>query len=96
MRLFTDTPTGMTVIDRPTGLATLANSFGTISSQRRANQEVAHEQCRAMLAYTAMENTTMLSAMEAFCYRTAPFGEDRYRRIVDAYAAGAVNRILRW
>ena len=96
MKLFTDTPTGMSVIDRPTGLAAFSQNLGTISIQRRANQEVAHEQCRAMLAYTAMENTTMLSAMEAFCYRTAPFGEDRYRRIVDAYAAGAINRILRW
>ena len=96
MELYTEAPTGLTTFERPSGLATLPNSFGTIKAFRRAGQEVAHEQCRAMLAYTAMENAAMLSAMEAFCYRTAPFGEVRYKKIADAYAAGAVNRILRW
>ena len=96
MKRFTENPGGLSVIDKPTGLAAISQNIGAISTYRRANQEIAHEQCRAMLAYTAMENAAILSAMEAACYRISPFGEDMYGRILAAYTAGAVNRILRW
>ena len=96
MKQTNELTTGLSLLSKPAGLATLPNSLGVMSIQRRAGQEITHEQCRALLTYTAMENTMMLSAMEAFCYRTAPFGEQRYKQIVDAYAAGAINRILGW
>ena len=96
MKLYTKAPTELTVYDRPSGLASLRGNIEAMTTFRRADQEAAHEQCRAVLAYTAMENAAMLSAMEAFCYRTAPFGEERYKRIADAYTTGAVARILRW
>lgn len=63
---------------------------------REANLAVTHEKCRAVLAMSAMENAAILSAMEAYCYKTAPFGELRYRHIADAYAASAALRIARW
>ncbi len=55
-----------------------------------------HEQGRALLAYTALENTMMLSEMERTCYKVAPFGEERYQQIVNAYAASAAMKIARW
>jgi hypothetical protein len=58
--------------------------------------EVSREQSRALLAQTALENTMMLSALEAICYRTAPLGDLRYSQIVNAYAASAARRIERW
>ena len=63
---------------------------------RNTSIAVTHEQGRALLTYTALENTVMLSALEAVCYRTAPFGEQRYRHIVDAYAISAAKRIEQW
>jgi ABC-type phosphate/phosphonate transport system substrate-binding protein len=53
------------------------------------------EQCRAMLASAAMENTAALSAMEAHLNTVAPSGYRRYKAIVDAYAIGAVYAIAR-
>ena len=63
---------------------------------RNTTLAITHEQGRALLTYTALENTVMLSALEAVCYRTAPFGEKRYRHIVDAYAISAARRIEQW
>ena len=63
---------------------------------RKTSAAITHENSRALLAYTALENTMMLSALEAVCYRTAPFGEQRYAQIVNAYAAGAARRIALW
>jgi hypothetical protein len=67
-------------------LATQAN----VDIFRRGSLAATREQCRAIVAYTAMESVMMLSVMEAQCYRAAPFGEERYKQIVDAYTAGAV------
>ena len=63
---------------------------------RKTYSEVIHEQGRAMLAYAALENTMLLSAFEAMCYRVAPFGELRYTQIVNAYAESAAKRIRGW
>jgi len=63
---------------------------------RNTYLEVSRDQGRAMLAYCALENALMLSALEAICYRTAPLGDLRYSQIVNAYAASAAKRIERW
>lgn len=63
---------------------------------RNTYLEVSRDQGRALLAYSALENTMMLSALEAICYRTAPLGELRYTQIVNAYAKSAAKRIERW
>ena len=63
---------------------------------RSSGTAVTHENGRAALAYTALENTMLLSALEAHCYRIAPFGERRYAQIVDAYAVSAVGRLMQW
>lgn len=65
-------------------------------TQQKLAKEALSDQCRALLAYTAMENTLMLSALEMQCYLQAPQGEQRYKAIVDAYTAGAVKRIVGW
>jgi|GEM_PF-2931013 len=72
-------------------------------AERAANElmhktflEASHEQGRALLAYTALENTMMLSALETICNRTAPLGDLRYSQIINAYAAAAAKRIERW
>jgi hypothetical protein len=55
-----------------------------------------HEQGRALLANTALENLGSLSALEAHLTQIAPHGEERYRHIVDAFALGAAQKIARW
>jgi hypothetical protein len=55
-----------------------------------------HEQGRAMLANTVLENVGSLSAMEEFCCQLAPNGAERYKTIVDAYTIGAAQKIARW
>ena len=71
-------------------------SQANIDILRHGSLSATREQCRAMLAYTALENVVLLSALEAQCYRTAPFGEERYKKIVDAYTAGAVTHIFKF
>ncbi|WP_152625862.1 hypothetical protein [Acidithrix ferrooxidans] len=56
----------------------------------------AHEQVRAILANTALENVGALSALEAHLISIAPLGEARYKHIVDAYAMGAAREITKW
>ncbi|MHB1314118.1 MAG: hypothetical protein ACYCX2_01370 [Christensenellales bacterium] len=55
-----------------------------------------HEQCRALLTKTALDNVGALSALEAHLIKVAPYGMYRYKEIVDAYAIGAAQKILRW
>lgn len=55
-----------------------------------------HEQGRALLANTALENAGALGALEAHLIEIAPLGEARYKHIVDAYAMGAARAIARW
>ena len=46
-----------------------------------------HEQCRALLTKTALESHLT---------KVAPYGMYRYKEIVDAYALGAAQKIMRW
>jgi glycine cleavage system aminomethyltransferase T len=55
-----------------------------------------HEQARAFLTKTAMDNLGALSALETHLARIAPSGQERYRHIVDAYMVGAAQKIWRW
>lgn len=55
-----------------------------------------HEQGRAILTNTALNNVGALSELEAHLIQIAPLGEDRYRHIVDAYTMGAAQAIARW
>ena len=56
----------------------------------------AHEEARALLANTALQNAGALSALETHLIEIAPLGEARYKHIVDAYALGATQKIARW
>lgn len=55
-----------------------------------------HEEGRALLTNTALNNVGALSALEGHLIQVAPLGEARYRAIVDAYAMGAAISIQRW
>lgn len=55
-----------------------------------------HEQGRALLTHTALENLGALSSLEEQLSELAPSGAERYRHIVDAYAMGAAKKIMRW
>ena len=55
-----------------------------------------HEQCRAGLANTALQNTGYLSAFAEHLTNIAPSGERRYHAIVNAYSQSATERIARW
>jgi len=56
----------------------------------------AREQVRALLTQTALQNVGALSAIEAHLITVAPLGSPRYQSIVDAYAIGAAQMIMRW
>ncbi len=72
----------------------LQNEGGKI--MERAFLETLHENGRALLAKTALDNISALAALENHLYKIAPAGYDNYRQIQDAYALGAAKRILRW
>jgi len=55
-----------------------------------------HEQGRALLTHTALENLGALSSLEEQLCELAPSGAERYRHIVDSYAMGAAKKIMRW
>ena len=55
-----------------------------------------HEQGRAILASTAMENVGALSAMEGHLCQIAPTGAHRYKAIADAYTAAVIQTIMDW
>lgn len=83
----------------------LAQMSGSI--QRQAGREIervqaqalvadTREQGRAFLANTALQNTGALTSLEEHLVQVAPLGEARYKHIVDAYAMGAAQAIVRW
>lgn len=85
-----------------TGLERISGSM-----QRQTNREIervqaralvadVHEQGRALLTNTALQNVGALTALEQHLIQVAPLGENRYRHIVDAYAMGAAMAISRW
>jgi hypothetical protein len=78
----------------PFGASALLATDKSIGS--RVGKEADGDRCRALLAYAAMENAMALSAVEAYCNRTAPLGAHRYKLIADAYAVSAATRISRW
>jgi len=55
-----------------------------------------HENLRAALTNTALQNVGALSSLEEHLTQVAPSGAGRYQHIVDAYALGAAQRIARW
>lgn len=85
-----------------TGLAQM--SAGT---QRQTSREVervqgqaivaeVHEQARAFLGHTMLQNVGALTSLEQHLIQVAPLGEDRYKHIVDAYTMGAAAKLARW
>ena len=64
--------------------------------QSRAVIAGIHEEARAFLTDTALNNVGALSALEQHLISVAPLGEARYKHIVDAYALGAAQTITRW
>ena len=72
-----------------TPLSTGAN----VDVLRRGSLAATIENCRAILAYSAMENITMLSLMATRCYQVSPFSEDYCSNVLAAYTAGAVQCI---
>ncbi len=61
---------------------------------QRGAQALVREKCRSTLAFAALEDLAVLSAMATQAYRSNPFAEEDYRRIVSSYAAGAAMRIM--
>ena len=77
------------------------------SMQRQTSREIervvartlvadVHENGRALLTNTALQNLGALSALEAHLIEIAPLGEARYKHVVDAYAMGAAQTIQKW
>jgi len=77
-------------------IAGYAASYANNPTARNVTTAAFHEQCRAMLTKVTLDNVAALSALEAHLYRVAPFGEERYKTIIDAYAVSTVMRIARW
>jgi hypothetical protein len=58
--------------------------------------EASHEQGRAILAKSALDNVAALSVLEAQLRYNAPLGAARYKTIIDAYTVSTAMRIARW
>ncbi|HEX4402828.1 MAG TPA: hypothetical protein VHZ98_16020 [Galbitalea sp.] len=54
------------------------------------------EQYRAELANQALTNLGALSALEQTLTQATPTAAPRYKAIVDAYTAGAINTLMRF
>jgi predicted mannosyl-3-phosphoglycerate phosphatase (HAD superfamily) len=70
-----------------------------LAAQREGSEVIIanmHEQGRALLTKTALDNLGALSALEAHLTVMAPYGQERYKQIVDAYTLGAAQKIWRW
>ena len=52
------------------------------------------DKLRAALAKQAMDNTSMLAALEERYLKIAPQGREEYRMIVRAYAEMAINEMI--
>ena len=76
-----------------TRLATQNATRAELAIVSQCRQDTLHDLCRVQLAHSALEHTMLLSALEAEAYRIAPFGEHRYKQIVDTYALGAARDI---
>ena len=61
-----------------------------------ADRNVTREHYRALLTQTALTNVGALSTLEEHLCNVAPYGSERYRGIVNAYAMSAAMRIAKW
>lgn len=79
----------------------------SLPMQRQATREIervviqglvtnTHEQVRALLTNTALQNVGALSALEEHLNQVAPSGSSRYKHIIDSYALGAAHTIAVW
>jgi hypothetical protein len=82
--------------DRLTGKIQLAVQRESGEVIKNAIVANVHEQCRALLTKTALDNLGALSALEAHLTVLAPYGQERYKQIVDAYTIGAAQKIWKW
>ncbi|MDR0884089.1 MAG: hypothetical protein LBN05_05745 [Oscillospiraceae bacterium] len=86
-------PTLMGSIVKNPGLVTV---YAQKKLAKDAALEAAHEQCRAILAKGAMENTVALTLLEAHLSSMVPQAADRLRAIATAFAYSAIDRFTRW
>lgn len=55
--------------------------------------EVFRNTIHAAMTKEAMDHTARLAMLEEFHTRNAPTGKNEYRKLVEAYAEGAIRRI---
>jgi hypothetical protein len=58
--------------------------------------EAIHEQCRALLTKSAMDNVVALSLLETHLGDMIPNSQARLKLIVDTYTATTAERLMRW
>jgi hypothetical protein len=63
---------------------------------KEASLEAVHEQCRALLTKSAMDNVVALSLLEAHLGNMIPNAQTRLKLIVDTYTATTAERLMRW
>jgi hypothetical protein len=63
---------------------------------KEASLEAVHEQCRALLTKSAMDNVVALSLLEAHLGGMMPNAQTRLKLIVDTYTATTAERLMRW
>ncbi|MFV0485407.1 MAG: hypothetical protein ACK5MU_04275 [Candidatus Saccharimonadales bacterium] len=66
------------------------------ATRKNVMDAVMSENCKLLLATTALEGAVMLSLMETQLTSAVPSGAHRYKLIADTYTASAANRIARW
>jgi hypothetical protein len=87
------TPQSLELMSRPMRKQATLEIERVVANGLAANTR---EQVRALLTHTALQNVGVLSAMESQMITLAPLGAARYQAIVDSYAMGAAQMIMRW
>ncbi len=81
-------------LERPGFMSRLASRSASATMQT-GMLAVTKDRCQAQLAKTSMEPLAILSTMEAQLSASTPQSAARYQAIVDAYAMGAMQSIVR-
>jgi len=94
---FTRRNTSLTPVSRPiNNISTWLDIRANNRQMQKTVSEAGCEQGRALLTKSALENVAVLSALEDTLCQAAPGGVNRYNMLINAYAVGAAQRIVRY
>lgn len=96
---FNQTFTGEVINTIPEESYAVAEWAGTRQGRalvKRTQSDIGTTHCRMALTATALEQVGRLSIAEGMLTQVAPWGQARYKAIVDSYTAKAIEQITKF